>query len=133
MMETAAIIALALALVGFAGTAVALAMRNGALTAKIAQLEASSGNAEKQLAVTAGEFRDYKLRTDAQLVADAEEARVLRGDLEKCSAPGSQRDRLDGLLGRLAARSASSFGTGPVPAQPAARAGSTDPDHPLPG
>ncbi len=132
-METAAIIALALALIGFAGTAVGLAMRNGTLAARVAQLEANGTSAEKQLQTTAREFADYKIRTDAQLVADAAEAKELRDDLEKCSAPGSQRDRLDSLLGRLAARSASSFGTGPVPAQPAPRAGSTDPERAVPG
>jgi len=125
------IFALALALIGAAGTAVALALRTGTLTGRAAELAAASSSAEKQLQVTAREFADYKLRTDAQLTAAAADAKELRDDLEKCNAPGTQRARLDSLLGKLAPRSAPTGArdTGPLPALPGARADDTDPEH----
>lgn len=135
-METAAIIALALAVVGFGGTAIGLALRNGALVAEVATLRASSGNAEKQLSVTAAEFAEYKRRTDGQLAAAETEAKELRDDLEKCSAPGSQRARLDGLLAKLAAR-ANTAGvarrTGPLPSDATAIANGAHLDDAVPG
>lgn len=126
MMAEAIIFTLALALVGAAGTAVALALRNGTLTGAAAQLSAASSNAEKQLQVTAREFADYKIRTDAQLAAAAADAKELRDDLEKCNAPGVQRARLDSLLGKLSSRTAGPGGAGPLLALATAHPGDTD-------
>lgn len=130
MME-AIIFALAMAVIGGAGTAVAMALRAGALTGRVAQLEASSSNAEKQLQMTAREFADYKQRTDEQLRAAANDAKELRDGLEKCNVPGVQRARLDSLLGKLSARGVTASGpggTGPVPAIAAPRAHDADHD-----
>lgn len=128
-MSDVAVIALALALIGAAGTAVALALRNGQLTADITACKAASGTAEKQLSVTASEFADYKRRTDAQLEAARRDVEELQHDLEACATPGAQRARLGQLLGKLAPRAPTAgggSGTGPVPALAAAERGAGD-------
>lgn len=129
-MSEAIIFTLALAVIGGAGTAVGLALKNGGLTARIAKLEVSGSSTEKQLQVTAREFADYKQRTDEQLRAAAVDAKELRDELEKCSAPGTQRARLDSLLAKLTPGRllTGPGGTGPVLAVAPARAHDTDPD-----
>jgi hypothetical protein len=121
--ETVVIGLLGLGLLATTATAIALAIRNGTLTAQVG----TRSMMEEQLRVTAREFANYKARAEAQLDAARADLTEALHDLESCSVPGVQRDRLVGVLQKLTERAPpgapTAPGARPLSSKPAADPG----------
>lgn len=102
-METVAIIALAFAALGFAGTALALGLRNGQLKLDKNRLLSSLLQSERERDETRGEFARHRERTLKQLEKARNDATDLEDMLAACTDPVVIHDELDRLL-REAAR-----------------------------
>jgi len=97
-METIAILALALASLGFAGVAVGLAVRNGSLEAALGRARRDRDSSEKEHAETRDEFERYRQRTLKQLEGLRDEISDHEDMLAACSDPAVIHEQLDRLL-----------------------------------
>jgi predicted secreted protein len=99
---TAAIVILAVLLASAAGTVLVLSLRQSGLRSEAEEADERRTDAEKKLTKTAENFTDYKRRTEDQLAALRGDIEELEDDLEKCTAPGARRARLERLLSKAA-------------------------------
>ena len=121
--------AVALVGMGFAGTAVALALRVGTKTAELGAAHEREQAVTLQLHETATEFADHKRRTDAQFATARADIEELQHELAAATVaiPGAARARLDGLLSKLQPRAGRGAQIGALPAPTAADVADDDP------
>jgi len=93
-----AITVLALAALGFAGTAVGLAVRNGSLEAALGRARQSRDKSEEERAETRAEFVRYRTRTLKQLENLRDEINDNEDMLAACSDPAVIHERFDRML-----------------------------------
>lgn len=89
---------LAIIIAGLAGTAVALAIRNGGLKAEVQEADTAREQNAKQMQMIADEFADYKRRAEARIGLMEYEIGELETELASCAVPGAVRERLRRLL-----------------------------------
>jgi len=97
-MEFLAIVGVAIVGLGFAGTAVGLAVRNGSLESAVGRARQARDKAESERATTRDEFDRYQRRVELQLEGLRDEITDLQDLLATCSDPLIVHKRLDGML-----------------------------------
>ena len=102
---------------GFAITAVVVAIRNGGLREEKSNLEIELSRREQRIhqlersyQATSREFAEYRRRSIDQMRVLHDDIMQLEGDLAECSGPGDVRRRLQRLLSKATTRRALTSG-----------------------